>query len=161
MESEQQERSDLETNDKVLSRATNRSDFLSFLKDRNWGSPGDRRRNPHWDLLRAHQREDQSRGMEHSETVSKVEREEPRVQREDEETEGEVMTSSAPHTGVTVTDGEEMSKEEERGDLIDMEGRSMSSLSEEEKRRTSTDEETQEIPCDSEEEAESVDGDEE
>jgi hypothetical protein len=42
---------------KVLSRATKGSDLLSFLKDRNWGTPGDRKRNPRWDLIREHQQD--------------------------------------------------------------------------------------------------------
>ena len=54
-----------------------------------------------------------------------------------------------------------MSDEGEGGDMTDIEGRNMSSLSEEEEERTSTDEEAQERPCVSETEVESVDGDEE
>ena len=54
---------------KVLTKATSGSDLLSFLKDRNWGTPGDRRRNPRWDLLRLHQHEAHTRGPERSEIV--------------------------------------------------------------------------------------------
>ena len=51
---------------KVLTKSTSGSDLLSFLKDRNWGTPGDRRRNPRWDRLRLHQYE-HARGSEWSE----------------------------------------------------------------------------------------------
>jgi hypothetical protein len=51
---------------KVLTKSTSGSDLLSFLKDRNWGTPGDRRRNPRWDRLRLHQHE-YARGSERSE----------------------------------------------------------------------------------------------
>ncbi len=49
---------------KVVSKATSGTDLLSFLKDRNWGTPGDRRRNPRWDLLRSYQHEAHTRGVE-------------------------------------------------------------------------------------------------
>jgi hypothetical protein len=49
---------------KVVIKATNGTDLLSFLKDRNWGTPGDRRRNPRWDLLRSYQHEVHTRGVE-------------------------------------------------------------------------------------------------
>jgi hypothetical protein len=52
---------------KVLTKATSGSDLLSFLKDRNRGTPGDRRRNPRWDRLRLHQLKAQARGSERSE----------------------------------------------------------------------------------------------
>jgi hypothetical protein len=52
---------------KVLTKATSGSDLLSFLKDRNWGDPADRRRKPRWDLLRLHQHEAHARGLERSE----------------------------------------------------------------------------------------------
>jgi hypothetical protein len=49
---------------KVLTKATSGSDLLSFLKDRNWGDPADRRRKPRWDLLRLHQHEAHARGLQ-------------------------------------------------------------------------------------------------
>ncbi len=51
---------------KVLTKSTSGNDLLSFLKDRNWGTPGDRRRSPRWDHLRLHQHE-HARGSERSE----------------------------------------------------------------------------------------------
>ncbi len=71
---------------KVLTKATSRSDLLSFLKDRNWGTPGDRRRIPRGDLLRSQQEEAQSRGLERSELAGQSQGggEDPRAREETE-----------------------------------------------------------------------------
>ena len=76
---------------KVLTKATSGSDLLSFLKDRNWGTPGDRRRKPRWDLLRSHQHEAHARGLERSEIAGQSQGggEDPRAREETEHGTGE------------------------------------------------------------------------
>ncbi len=144
---------------KVLSRVTKGSDLLSFLKDRKWGTPGDRRRKHPWDLLRVYQRELHSWGPERSETVSQVERKEPLDREVDEKM---VEEATAPPTSLTgVLEGEEVSTEGEREDITDTEESKMTSLYEESEGKTSTEEEGQERSLSSEGETKSADEDEE
>jgi hypothetical protein len=71
---------------KVLTKSTSGSDLLLFLKDRNWGTPGDRRRSPRWDHLRLHQQE-HARGSERSEIASQSQKggEDPLAREETEQ----------------------------------------------------------------------------
>jgi hypothetical protein len=136
---------------KVLTKATSGSDLLSFLKDRNWGTPADRRRNPRWDLLRSHQHEAYPRGLERSEITDQIQGggEDPWTQKETEQDIGETgsrlqvhdtftegteteMSGGGEHTAAAETTNTTSSLQEMEGTLSSEENPAVSSSSEEE-----------------------------
>jgi hypothetical protein len=100
---------------KVLRGATRGSDLLSFLKDRNWGTPGDRRRNPRWDLLRARLQVGRSGGPDKNQTTGLNMGEEHLDRGRDVGAE-KVMMSRPASPPAQETGEEEVRPEEESGD---------------------------------------------
>jgi len=100
---------------KVLSGATRGSDLLSFLKDRNWGTPGDRRRNPRWDLLRTCLQEGCSEGQDKNQTKGLIMGKEHLNEGRDVGAE-KAMRSRSASPPAQKTGKEEVRPEEENGD---------------------------------------------
>jgi hypothetical protein len=136
---------------KVLTKTTSGSDLLSFLKDRNWGTPADRRRKPRWDLLRSHQHEAYARGLERSEITvqSQGGGQDPWAQEKTEQDIGEAgarlqvhdmftegteteMSGGGEHTADAETTNTTSSLQEMEGTLSTEENPVVSSSSEEE-----------------------------
>jgi hypothetical protein len=92
---------------KVLSRMTKGAIYLlSFLKDRDWGSPGDKRKKSHWDLMRADQQVPDRVTVEQKGKVSPSDREGVQDQLTNEEVLGTISIAPPPITVTTSdTDG--------------------------------------------------------
>jgi hypothetical protein len=86
---------------KVLSRITKGSDLLSFLNDRNWGSPGDKRKKPRWDLMRTDQQVPERVPVEQEGKVSPSNRAGVQDQLVNEETMGIISIAPPPSTSST------------------------------------------------------------
>jgi hypothetical protein len=144
---------------KVLTKATSGSDLLSFLKDQNWGTPGDRRRNPRWDLLHLHQHEAHARGPERSEIPGQSQNggKDPLVREETEHGTGKAGTRRRMQGHDTLTEGSEIEMLGEGEEAAGTETTNTSPSFQEVEAKLSSEEESPEVPFRSEEETEIID----
>jgi hypothetical protein len=147
---------------KVITKATNGSELLSFLKDRNWETPGDRRRKPRWDLLRTHQHETHERGLERLEITGQSQGggEDPLAWEETEYGVDEARTLLTMQADDTSMEGTETNMSVGGEDTTGTETTKTTPPSEEVEGTMSSEEETLVSSSDSEEETTSTGGSE-
>ena len=144
---------------KVLTKATSGSDLLSFLKDRNWGTPGDRRRSPRWDRLRLQQQKTHAKGLEWSGIAEQSQNggEDPLAQKATEHVTDKVGARLKMQRQDTLEVGSEMEMLGEGEGAVGTEMPNVSPTPQETGAKLSSEEESQEVSLMLEEETEMVD----